>query len=139
MLAFDAYPDSNKFDKKAISAIMGPQKGYGNLTQDKFVDLASNYDSVKDGGPSFQALLFGTLEFYLQSIGASLAQGGAQFEYQPHSAVDQLEPSSYHLDETGSAPIPNYGHPWIYRVGDKVVPRELQDTIHSVASKLAII
>ena len=39
-LAFDAYPDSNKFDKKAIAAIMGPQKGYGNFTQDKFVDLA---------------------------------------------------------------------------------------------------
>ena len=84
---------------------MGPQKGYGNFTQDQFVDLAKTYDSVKGGGPSFQALILGSLESYLQSIGASLAQGGAQFEYQPHTAVDQLEPSSYHLDATGSPSI----------------------------------
>ena len=136
-LAFEAYPDSNKFDKKAIAAILGPQKGYGNFTHDQFVDLAKNYDSVKGGGPSFQALILGSMESYLQSIGASLAQGGAQFEYQPHLAADQLEPSSHHLDATGSPPIPNYGHPWIYKVGDKVFPWELQDAVHSVASKLA--
>jgi hypothetical protein len=67
-LAFDAYPDSNKFDKKAIAAIMGPQKSYGNFTPDKFLDLAKNYDSIKGGGPSFQALFFGSLESYLRSI-----------------------------------------------------------------------
>ena len=41
------------------------------------------------------------------------------------------------MDATGSPPIPNYGHPWIYKVGDKVFPWELQDAVHSVASKLA--
>jgi hypothetical protein len=66
-----------------------------------------------------------------------LAQGGAQFEHQPHSAAEQLEPSSYHLDATGSPPIRNYGHSLIYGVGDKVVPCKLQDAIHKVASKLA--
>jgi len=66
-----------------------------------------------------------------------LAQGGAQFEYQPHSVADQLEPSSYHLDATGSPSIPNYGHSLIYRAGDKIVAWELQDVIHSVASNLA--
>ena len=136
-LAFDAYSDPNKFDKKAIAAVLGPQKGYGNFTQDKFVNLAPNYDSVKGSGPSFQTLIYGTLESYLQSTGASLAQGGAQFEYQPHSVVDQLEPSSYHLDATGSPSIPNYGHSLIYRAGDKIVAWELQDAVHSVASKLA--
>jgi hypothetical protein len=66
-----------------------------------------------------------------------LAQGGAQFEYQPNSVADQLEPPSYHLDATGSPSIPNYGHPLIYKVGHKVVPYELQDAVHSVSSKLA--
>jgi hypothetical protein len=64
-LAFDAYSDPNKFDKKAIAAILGPQKGYVNFAQDKFVDLVRNYDSVKGSGPSFQALWYETLEFFL--------------------------------------------------------------------------
>jgi|AntAceMinimDraft_5_1070358.scaffolds.fasta_scaffold108393_2 hypothetical protein len=117
-LAFDAYSNPNKFDKKVIATISGPHKGYGNFTQDKFVDLARYYDSAKGSGPSFKALLQGSVELYLQSIGVSLAQGGAQLEYQPHSASEQLEPPSYHLDATGSPPIPYYGHPWIYGVGD---------------------
>jgi hypothetical protein len=83
-LAFDAYSNPNKFDKKAIAAILGSQKGYGNFTHDKFVDLVRYYDSAKGSGPSFQALYQGSLDFFLQSIGASLAQGGAYFEYQPH-------------------------------------------------------
>jgi hypothetical protein len=64
-LAFDAYADPNKFDKKAIVAILRPQKGYGNFTQDKFVDLVRNCDSAKGSGSSFQALWFGTLESFL--------------------------------------------------------------------------
>jgi hypothetical protein len=96
-LALDPYSKPNKFDKKAIAAILGSQKGYGNFMQDKFVDLVRYYDSAKGSGPSFQALFQGSLESYLQSIGASLAQGGAQFEYQPHPAAEQLEPPSFDL------------------------------------------
>ena len=70
-LALDAYSNPNKFDKKAIAATLGSQKGYGNLTQDKFVDLVRCYDPAKGSGPPFQALFKGSLESYLQSIGAS--------------------------------------------------------------------
>jgi hypothetical protein len=50
------------------------------------------------------------MESYLQSIGASVGQGGAQFEYQPHATKEQLELSPNHLDAAGSPPIPHYGH-----------------------------
>jgi hypothetical protein len=88
--AFDTYSNPSKLDKKAIAAIFGKFKGYGNFTHGKYVqeyvDLAQYYDSVKGSGPSFQALTLGSTESYLHSIGASLAQSGAQFEYQPNSA-----------------------------------------------------
>jgi hypothetical protein len=44
---------------------------------------------------------------------------------------------SHHLDATGSPPIPNYSHPWIFGVGVQGFPWEIHDTIHEVSSKLA--
>ena len=65
-LVFDAYFNPDKFDKKAIAAILGTQEGCGIFSHDKKnVDLARYYDSVKGSGPSFQALLQGSMDFFL--------------------------------------------------------------------------
>jgi hypothetical protein len=62
-LVFDAYSNPEKFDKKAIAAIFGSQKGYGNFTHDKYLELVRYYDSAKGSRQSFQALYQGSLEF----------------------------------------------------------------------------
>ena len=89
---------------------MVPSVTLFTFTPGKYVELARYYDSKKESGPSFQALTQGSMESYLQSIGASVGQGGAQFEYQPHATKEQLELSPNHLDAAGSPPIPHYGH-----------------------------
>jgi hypothetical protein len=70
-------------------------------------------------------------------IGASVGQGGTQFEYQPHSTEEQLEQPSSHLDATGSPPIPYYGHSWIFGLGDEAYLPGLTYAAHGISSKLA--
>jgi hypothetical protein len=41
------------------------------------------------------------------------------------------------LDATCSPPIPNYGHPWTFGVGDEKYSLELTNAAHGISSKLA--
>jgi hypothetical protein len=46
-LGFDNYPNTNKFEKKAIVTILGTYKGCDNFTPETFVQLSRYYDSQK--------------------------------------------------------------------------------------------
>jgi hypothetical protein len=137
-LAFDNYSNPNKFEKKAFVTILGTHKGYEILHQKHLLNLRDTMISKMKMDHLFNNLprdLWNLICNQLEPLWGRAALN-LSTSHTPRSKK-QLEQSFNHFVATGSPPIPYFGHPWTFGLGDEDYPLGLTHAAHGISSKLA--